>query len=80
MTYKTLLFLLALAPISHGLEMISDEELMNFSGQNGVYLSGEMALNEFGLIYGQWLNIIRWFGLAFGLNIRSGLWIRWDTT
>jgi hypothetical protein len=53
MTYKTLLFLLALAPISHGLEMISDEELMNFSGQNGVYLSGEMALNEFGGPLGQ---------------------------
>ncbi len=53
MTYKILAVLTIMTSASQALEIISDEELVDFSGQNGVYLSGEMALNEFGGPLGQ---------------------------
>jgi len=48
MIYKVLIVLIVTFSESYALEIISDEELVNYSGQNGVYLSGELALNEFG--------------------------------
>lgn len=48
MTYKIAVMLAALSFQAVALEQISDDELKAFTGQNGIYLSGDISLNEVG--------------------------------
>ncbi len=48
MTYKMPFLFLLLSVNCLALELISDDELNTFTGQNGVYLSGDISLNEVG--------------------------------
>ena len=48
MIYKLVTIIAFLSFQSLALEQISDEELNDFTGQNGVYLSGDISLNEVG--------------------------------
>ncbi len=48
MTYKLAVMLAALSFQAVALEQISDDELNAFTGQNGIYLSGDISLNEVG--------------------------------
>lgn len=48
MTYKIAFILSILSFQAMALEQISDDELNGFTGQNGIYLSGDISLNEVG--------------------------------
>jgi len=48
MTYKMPFLFLLLSVNALALEPISDDELNTYTGQNGVYLSGDISLNEVG--------------------------------
>ena len=48
MTYKMPFLFIFLSVNALALEPISDDELNNYTGQNGVYLSGDISLNEVG--------------------------------
>ena len=48
MTYKLMTAILFLSFQSVALEQITDDELNDFTGQNGIYLSGDISLNEVG--------------------------------
>ncbi len=48
MTYKMPILFLLLSVNALALEPISDDELNTYTGKNGVYLSGDISLNEVG--------------------------------
>jgi hypothetical protein len=48
MTYKIMAVMACLSFQTMALEQISDDELNGYTGQNGIYLSGDISLNEVG--------------------------------